>query len=130
MNAADSSCRTWINRMASCFLRRASIIPFIPSPGRPKTTLTSQSISLSTRISAAVLAIFVPPKTLHKGKFEACINPRRSEYKYFVSCNTSATADLKRPENRKEYHHHKKQDHGHRQPNLYKITKFVTAGAH
>src|SRR5215208_2772475 len=36
------------------------MIPLMPSPGRPKTVSTPQSIMFSTRISAAVSAITIP----------------------------------------------------------------------
>src|SRR5262245_55144353 len=43
MNAADSSCRTWTNRILWARSLSASITPLIPSPGKPKTTSTPQS---------------------------------------------------------------------------------------
>src|SRR5216684_6054151 len=55
MNAADSSCRTWMNDMRSWRVRNASMMPLMPSPGRPKTTSTPQSISVSMRTSEAFM---------------------------------------------------------------------------
>src|SRR5258708_5697185 len=57
MKAAASSCRTWTNLM-SCWRRRsASMMPLMPSPGRPNTTCTPQSWSTSTKTSLAFSAI-------------------------------------------------------------------------
>src|SRR3954468_15734499 len=53
MNAADSSCLTWMKGMRSWRVRSASMIPLMPSPGSPKTTSASHAISGSTRMSAA-----------------------------------------------------------------------------
>src|SRR5947209_6933404 len=58
-NAADSSCRTCIKRILSWFFRRASMMPFTPSPGIPKIVLMSQSSIVSTSTSPAVFAIVV-----------------------------------------------------------------------
>src|SRR4051794_18188208 len=57
MNAAASSCRTCRNVMRSCRCRSASMMPLIPSPGRPKTIFTPQSINRSTSTSAVVMAM-------------------------------------------------------------------------
>ena len=54
MNAAASSCRTWMNRIRSCRFRSDSMMPLIPSPGIPKMTSTPQSIKLFTSTSADV----------------------------------------------------------------------------
>src|SRR6476646_1760042 len=43
--------------MRSCRVRSASMMPLIPSPGRPNTTRTPQSISRSTRMSAVVVGM-------------------------------------------------------------------------
>src|SRR4030095_15488292 len=59
MNAAASSWRTCTNRIRSWRVRSASMIPLMPSPGRPKTTSTPQSCRVSIRMSAAVDAIVV-----------------------------------------------------------------------
>src|SRR4030095_6320973 len=59
MNAAASSWRTCTNRIRSWRVRSASMIPLMPSPGRPKTTSTPQSCMVSIRMSAAVDAIVV-----------------------------------------------------------------------
>src|SRR5438128_905639 len=55
MNAAASSCRTWMKRMWSWCVRKDSMIPLIPSPGRPKIVSTPQSMRRSIRTSAAVV---------------------------------------------------------------------------
>src|SRR2546423_1042294 len=55
MNAAASSCLTCTKRIASRFLRSASMMPLMPSPGSPKTVSTPQSCNVSTRMSAAVM---------------------------------------------------------------------------
>ena len=52
INAADSSCLTSMNLILSCLVLNASINPFIPSPGKPKMTSTSQSSRASATISA------------------------------------------------------------------------------
>ena len=57
MKAAASSCATRTNRIRSSFRRRPSMIPLMPSPGRPKTVSTPQSINRSTRSSEAILLI-------------------------------------------------------------------------
>src|SRR5438046_1370062 len=57
MKAAASSCRTWMNRMRSRRVRSASMMPLMPSPGRPKTTSTPQSWIVSISTSAAVWAM-------------------------------------------------------------------------
>src|SRR3954468_12900324 len=57
MNAAASSWRTCTKVMRSCRVRSASMMPLIPSPGRPNTTRTPQSIRRSTRMSAVELGI-------------------------------------------------------------------------
>src|SRR5919201_2761779 len=78
MNAADSSCRTWMNRMRSWRVRSASMIPLMPSPGRPKTTSTSQSSKVSINTSAAVSAMLPssrasgPERLLHRGCQRRC----------------------------------------------------------
>src|SRR6185369_13698572 len=59
MNAADSSCLTCTKEIDSCRVRRASMIPLMPSPGSPKITCTPQSIRRSASTSAAVRAICV-----------------------------------------------------------------------
>src|SRR5437660_7256386 len=59
MNAADSSCRTCTKVTRSCRVRSASMIPLMPSPGRPKTTRTPQSIRRSINTSAVVVAMRV-----------------------------------------------------------------------
>src|SRR5690242_15906120 len=46
-----------MKRICSRCVRSASMIPLMPSPGIPKTVSTPQSISVSIRTSAAVLAI-------------------------------------------------------------------------
>src|SRR5579885_914743 len=46
-----------MKRILSWRLRSASILPLIPSPGRPKMTSTPQSMSVSKRISADVRAM-------------------------------------------------------------------------
>src|SRR6476469_2050929 len=43
--------------MRACRVRNASMLPLIPSPGRPNTTRTPQSISRSTRMSAVVVGM-------------------------------------------------------------------------
>src|ERR1051325_2713251 len=55
MNAAASSWRTCTNEILSCLFRSASMIPLMPSPGRPNTTHTPQSIRRSISTSAVVL---------------------------------------------------------------------------
>src|SRR3954469_112339 len=55
MNAADSSWRTWIKRTFSWRTRRASMMPLMPSPGRPKTVSTPQSIRVSMSMSDAFI---------------------------------------------------------------------------
>src|SRR4026209_2526883 len=57
MNAAASSWRTCTNRIRSWRVRSASMMPLMPSPGRPNTTSTPQSSRVSIRMSAAVDAI-------------------------------------------------------------------------
>src|SRR5690349_5380564 len=57
MNAAASSWRTWMKRILSWRVRSASMIPLMPSPGRPKMTSTPQSRIVSISTSAAVLAM-------------------------------------------------------------------------
>src|ERR1051325_60141 len=57
MKAADSSCRTWMNRIRSWRWRSASMMPLMPSPGSPKTTSTPQSWMVSISTSAAVCAM-------------------------------------------------------------------------
>src|SRR5918911_1703034 len=57
MNAAASSWRTCMKRTRSCLWRKASMMPLMPSPGRPKTVSTPQSMMLSMSTSAAVSAI-------------------------------------------------------------------------
>src|SRR5258708_31218285 len=59
MKAAASSCLTCTNRILFCCRRNASIIPLIPSPGRPKIVLTFQSSRRSTIISETDLDIDV-----------------------------------------------------------------------
>src|SRR5437899_616288 len=51
-----------MNRILSLFLRKASKIPLIPSPGRPKAVSTPQPINLSTITSPVVFAISGPPQ--------------------------------------------------------------------
>src|SRR4030095_8629413 len=46
-----------MKRISSLRLRSASMMPLMPSPGRPKMTSTPQSWIVSTRISAAVIAM-------------------------------------------------------------------------
>src|SRR5438477_5901110 len=57
MNAAASSCRTWMKRIFSRCTRSASNTPLMPSPGSPKATETPQSRSRSTSSSEVVFAI-------------------------------------------------------------------------
>src|SRR5436190_15035171 len=57
MKAAASSWRTWMKRTRSCLCLSASMMPLMPSPGRPKTVSTPQSIMPSMSTSAAVRAI-------------------------------------------------------------------------
>src|SRR5215510_3150172 len=57
MKAAASSWRTCTNEMRSWRVRSASMRPLMPSPGRPKTTRTPQSISRSTKTSDVVVDI-------------------------------------------------------------------------
>src|SRR3954462_4876485 len=57
MNAAASSCLVCTKRILSFALRKASMMPLIPSPGIPKIVSTPQSTRLSTITSAAVCAI-------------------------------------------------------------------------
>src|SRR5438552_6932498 len=58
MNAAASSCRTWMNSGSPSFLApSAPIRPLIPSPGRPKTRRTPHSTSLSITKSETVVDI-------------------------------------------------------------------------
>jgi hypothetical protein len=45
---ADSSWRTWMNRMLSFARSSAVITPLMPSPGYPKIVRTPQAFSLST----------------------------------------------------------------------------------
>src|ERR1051326_4135796 len=47
--------------MRSCRTRSASMMPLMPSPGRPNTTRTPQSIKRSTSRSAVVCAIGCSP---------------------------------------------------------------------
>src|SRR6185437_15954572 len=54
MKAALSSWRTWMKRMRSWRVRKASMIPFMPSPGRPKTMSIPQAMRPSTSRSDAV----------------------------------------------------------------------------
>src|SRR5258708_1294270 len=56
MNAAASSWRTCTNRIRSCRVRSASMIPLMPSPGKPKPTSTPHPTNVSTRPSPASLA--------------------------------------------------------------------------
>src|SRR4051794_30580078 len=60
MNAAASSWRTCTKLMCSWRVRSASINPLMPSPGKPKTTRTLQSIRRSISSSAAVCPIGCP----------------------------------------------------------------------
>src|SRR5262249_43208256 len=60
ISAAASSWRTWMKRTWSRRLRSASMIPLMPSPGRPKTTSTPQSWRVSINTSAAVSAMRAP----------------------------------------------------------------------
>src|SRR3984957_7917025 len=53
MKAADSSCRTWMNRIRSFCFRRASKTPLMPSPGKPNTVSTPQASRRSTSMSDA-----------------------------------------------------------------------------
>src|SRR4051812_35262640 len=55
MKAAASSCRTWTKRILSLRVRSASMMPLMPSPGRPKITSTPQAWRVSTSTSAALL---------------------------------------------------------------------------
>src|SRR5436309_13494949 len=64
MNAAASSCLTCTKRIASRFLRSASMMPLMPSPGSPKTVSTPQSCNVSTRMSAAVMIFGAFPVVL------------------------------------------------------------------
>src|SRR5437763_5300224 len=57
MKAAASSWRTWTKRSFSWCWRKDSIMPLMPSPGRPKTTSTPQSMRVWMSRSAAVVAI-------------------------------------------------------------------------
>src|SRR6478609_6760326 len=57
MNAAASSWCTRKNRTCSRCRRRPSMIPLMPSPGRPKTVSTPHSASRSISDSDAILAI-------------------------------------------------------------------------
>src|SRR5262245_36224713 len=59
MKAADSSCRTWTNRIFSWRWRRDTMIPLMPSPGMPKIVSTPQSMSVSMSTSAAVVATVI-----------------------------------------------------------------------
>src|ERR1700704_1616842 len=67
MNAADSSWRTRMKVILSWRFRSASIIPLIPSPGRPKMTRTPQSMRRSANTSDVVRAMgfSVPPRCKH-----------------------------------------------------------------
>src|SRR5579871_651550 len=56
-NAAASSCRTWINLICFWWVRNASMMPLMPSPGIPKTVSTPQSMRRSTITSDAVFAM-------------------------------------------------------------------------
>lgn len=53
MKAAASSCRTWMKRILSFCLRRASKTPLIPSPGSPNIVSTPHAIKRSTSTSEA-----------------------------------------------------------------------------
>src|SRR5690348_8961851 len=57
MNAAASSWCTRKNRTRSDWRRSPSMIPLIPSPGRPKTVSTPQSASRSISSSDAICAM-------------------------------------------------------------------------
>src|SRR5690242_9442994 len=57
MNAAASSWCTRKNRTRSLWRRSPSMIPLIPSPGRPKTVSTPQSASRSISSSDAICAM-------------------------------------------------------------------------
>src|SRR3954468_7854764 len=57
MKAAASSWWTSMNLTRSCSRRRPSMIPLMPSPGRPKTVSTPQSASRETRACAASFAM-------------------------------------------------------------------------
>src|SRR2546423_2896884 len=57
MNAAASSWCTRKKRTRSDWRRRPSMIPLIPSPGRPKTVSTPQSASRSISSSDAICAM-------------------------------------------------------------------------
>src|SRR5262249_45704516 len=77
MKAADSSCRTCTNEIESWRIRSASMMPLIPSPGRPKITRTPHSISRSASTSAAVRAIVATPSS--HAKQEADLKRRLDE---------------------------------------------------
>src|SRR5690242_19744562 len=50
-------------RFCSSALRMASMMPFTPSPGRPKIVSTPQSVNVSIRISAVVGTRVSPSRT-------------------------------------------------------------------
>ena len=60
MNAAASSWWTRKNLTRSECRRKPSMIPLMPSPGRPKTVSTPQSASRSISTSDAIVAITAP----------------------------------------------------------------------
>src|SRR5207237_4690319 len=49
-----------MKRILSCRLRKASMMPLMPSPGIPNTVSTPQANSVSTRTSLAVVFIGSP----------------------------------------------------------------------
>src|SRR5437762_10696733 len=84
MKAAASSCRTCMKRILSLRTRRASMIPLMPSPGRPKIVSTPQSESDSTKTSDAVVAILYTP---HHSARRTRSEPHASETA--VLCHTA-----------------------------------------
>src|SRR6478672_2535277 len=122
MNAADSSCLTCMNRMASCRCLSASIMPLMPSPGSPKITFTPQSTSRSTSNSAAVRAIHLPPKKLFDTQVWYLYRSFRGGQ--FMYC------ELQRPKDGKEDHYDNEQYRRHRQSDSDVVAKLVTTWTH
>src|SRR5262245_14311303 len=58
-----------MKRMSFSLLRNDSMIPLMPSPGKPNTVSTFQSIIVSIKTSAAVVAMTRTPAMKSKDKY-------------------------------------------------------------
>src|SRR5437762_1432272 len=55
MSTGTVTCGAWMERILTCRLRKASMMPLTPSPGIPNTVSTPQANRVSTRTSLAVV---------------------------------------------------------------------------